>query len=201
MIVGDRHNCCLHVCRAHNVDDVGACWNREVCGGDECDLCTTRQGLGRNRVTLLSRGAIRDDAHRIDGLASSTCSDEHTNTRKIVICRKHTFDCRNNVSRFSEATGADIATSKAAFAGRDNDDATRSEQRQVVLHRGVFPHFSVHGRTNDDWRACRNERRCEQVIGITMGVGRDQSCRCWGHNNQIVVLTETSVRNGRGFIP
>jgi hypothetical protein len=55
VLIGAWHNGRFHFGSTHDIDDVGASRGWEVCSGDKCDFCTTRQCLGRNCVTLLAR--------------------------------------------------------------------------------------------------------------------------------------------------
>ena len=138
-------------------------------GGDEGDVGAPAGGHLGDRVALLARRAVGDDAHRVDRLPGAAGGDQHPHARRgRWACRRRRarrLGRGHDVGGIGEPSLADVAAGEATGLGVDHVHAAPAQRGEVLLHRGVLPHLGVHRRRHQHRGAGREQRGGEQVVG------------------------------------
>jgi hypothetical protein len=77
----------------------------------------------------------------------------------------------------------------------EDEDPPATQGGKVLLHRGLFPHFGVHGGTEQYWGLGRQQRCGKKVVRQSHGVSSNKMCRRRSHDNQVGALAEVGVRD------
>jgi hypothetical protein len=96
---------------------------------------------------------------------------------------------------------ADVAACETARFGIDDHDPAPAQRREVLLHRGVFPHLGVHRGAHDD-RCCRGQQGGgQQLVGDAGCVGADEAGRRRGDDDCVGALAHARVGNRVVAVP
>ena len=112
-------------------------------------------------VALLARGAVRDEAHRIERLAGAAGAHDDARARagRAGSPRPSRSRTRATITRgIGQPTFARVAAGQPPALGRDDLDAAPLQRGEVLAHRGVLPHLGVHGGADDHRRPGGQER-------------------------------------------
>ena len=133
---------------------------------------------------------------RVDGFSGAARRHTTTEPRKVEGVRVQRGLFRDNSSTHQpplRAPPGDPCRCHHRPSGplRGNDEHPSSAQDlEVLLHGGVFPHFGMHGRAEDDRCLGGDQGGTEQVGGAASSVVGNDPRRCGTNHNAVSGLAE-----------
>ena len=154
-------------------------------------------GDGRCRgdgVALLAGGAVGDIAHRIDRLVRRTGGDQHAPAGKRARRSELLFHRRDNLQRLGHAAKPAFAGLRhLAFIGAGESDAIGDELGEIALRCLVGPHQRVHGGSQQDFSARRQQDRGGKIVGMAVRHLRHQVGGGRRNHHKIAFAGETDM--------
>ena len=151
--------------------------------------------LAGEREAHPPRGAVADEAHRVDRLAGPSRGDEDVLVLERARLPEHRLGPGDDLLRLGHAADADLALGELAARRPDDLDAAREQQLVVRARRRVLPHPRVHGGRDEDRAVVREHGLGEHVVGQPVGEPRHRVRRQRRDDEQIGAL-EMRIRIG-----
>ena len=152
--------------------DAGRVGQRDV-GGHQGHLgAAGGRGAGQ-RVALQARGAVAEEAHRVEVLAGAAGGHHDLRPARSRLRRRRGPARRWQTSKISSGSGSRPLPVSAPVsrpsAGSMTRHAALAQRGDVGLGGGVLPHLGVHRRGEDHRAAGGQQRVGEQVVGQAVG--------------------------------
>ena len=175
-----------------HVADRRVALERDVRRHDDDLGSACRRGVGE-REPHPPRGAVAEEAHRVDRLARAAGGDQRPRTGPGPRAQVR-LDGGKQRGGLGQAPDPGLAVRRETAARRDEHvDPALAQRRDVRLGRRVFPHPRVH-RRRDDHRAARDERACGQErVRLALGELRDRVRRGRGDQEHVGRLGEREM--------
>ena len=172
-------------------------------GRHEGHASAAGSGLGRHGIPLLARGAVAQEADRVEGFTGAARRDDDVLAGQRAVsggrtssgAGEHSLAHGIQLLRLRETTRAGVLAGEAPGGGRDDVDSTLGEGRDIGLGGCVLPHLGVHRGRHDDRTARREEHVGQQVVGLSGGRAGQQVSGRGGHDDEIGLLPEPDVRD------
>ena len=123
----------------------------------------------RNRVSHFPRGTIADEANGIDRFARRAGGDDKPHAIKLSWRASRNSARKAMSSTFHKRPTPSYPQASIPSSGPMNSTPRAFKCFDVFLRGGVFPHFAVHGRRHQNWRARRERDGCQRMTGQAMG--------------------------------
>ncbi len=199
----------LHVCRGLHVDSVhrgghvlGQRQRRRRDQGHRGTPPGRRDGQG---VTLLARGPVRDEAHRVDRFTSA--SRAHHDVQALQVATTRVVPRRSS-TRPTMTPGsasrpfARVASRQPATLGRDDLDAALARAEPRLSRTEACSHISVcMAGQMITGRAGREQGRAQEIVGQARGIASDRVRGGRHHHDEISILAKPGVRDRRRLVP
>ena len=190
-------------CRPDDVD-AGRVGQRDV-GGDQGDLGAAGGGGAGERVALLARGAVAEEADRVERLAGAAGGDDDVPAGEVGRGRgaagQHPAADREDLGGLGQPALAGVGAGEPADGGLEDDDAAAAQGGDVGLGGGVLPHLGVHRGREDDRAAGGEQGVGEQVVGEAVGGPGQQVGGGRGDDDEVGLLAEPHVRHLVDVVP
>ena len=159
---------------------------------------------------MLSRRAVGEHAHGIDGLLGASSGDYHPATLRGSMTGEQVADVPEEIIRLSHAPTCFQPGSEMTDLRTDDDRPAAAQTFQVFLGGSMVEHAPIHGRGHQEWTVstARTEGKpsqdeqviCDPMCKFGDGIG---SGRC--DDEQIGGMTQpdmqdVSLRTPQGFI-
>ena len=167
--------------------------------GDQRDLGAALRGDPGDRVALLARAAVADEAHRIDRLAGAAGGHQQLAAGQVVrqgvVALQQQLGQGGDLFGFGEPARAAVRAGEPPGGGFEHHGPAAAQRGHVVDGGRVLPHLGVH-RRREQHRTSRGEQgRGQQIVGAAVhgpgqqvgGGGRD--------DDQVSLLAEGDMRN------
>ncbi len=172
-------------------------------GGDEGDLGPAGRGGAGQRVALEARGAVADEAHRVEVLAGAAGGDHHVETGEVLgggaavlaAAGEDVGGQGEDLGRVGQPALAGVGAGQAPLGGLDHDGTAGPQRGHVGLGGRVLPHLGVHRGREHDRTAGGEQRVGEQVVGQAVGRLGEQVGRRRRHHDELGLLADPHVRH------
>ncbi len=189
------------------MDDVDAGGVDESGGvaGDQRDIGAALCRDPGHGVALLSRAAVPDEPHRVDGFAGAARGHQHLDSGQVVgqciAAGQQQLGQRGDLLGFRQPAGAGVGT-RQPTGRRFQDDRAAAAQRGDVVDGGrVKPHLGVHGGCEQHGTSRGQQRRGQQIVGAARHGAREQVCGGRGDHNEVGFLADSDVRHLMDVVP
>ena len=174
-------------------------------GGHQGDLGAAGGGGPGQRVALQARGAVAEEADRVEVLAGAAGGDHDVATGQVgrrdaprASTSRQTLE---DLVRLGQPALAGVGAGQPALGGLDDQGAALAQRGDVGRGGGVLPHLGVHRRGEHD-RAARGEQRVgEQVVGQAVRGPGQQVGGGRGDDDEVGRLADPDVRDLVHVVP
>ena len=199
--VAARERLAGHVLGGRRLDHVHSYGraHREV-RGDERHLRPAPVRLGRERCAHAARGAIAEEANRVQRFAGTARGHEHADTVQLLAPLEQRRNALEDRLGLAHPPHPGLALGRIALLRADELDAPGPQRLDVRLRRRAPPHPWIHRRGRDH-RPVEGERGLRQdVVGQSVGELGQRVRRERCHDQQ-VGLDEVRVELARHLAP
>ncbi len=155
-----------------------------------------RQG-GRDRVALLARGAVADEAHRIDRLVGRPARHQRAPPRERRLRPEILLNGADDLHRLGHAPEAAFVLGERARIGPDPPHAARFQGFHVRDGGIVAPHAVVHRGGHQHRLVGGEQHRRGEIVGDALRHFGEDIRRRRGHDEQIGLLREPQMAHLR----
>ena len=188
----------MHYLDAGRVDQSGGM------PGDQRDLGAALCGHPGQRVTLLARAAVADEADRVERLAGTARGDQHLDAGQVVRHRIVPFQQKlgecGDLLRLRQPARAAVRAGEPPECRFEHHSATAPQRGHVVDGRRVLPHLGVHRRCEQHGTSRREQRRGQQIVGPARNGASQQVGSGRRDDHQIGTLADGDVRHLRDVL-
>ena len=184
-----------------DVDDVDAGGVDESGGvaGDQRHIGAALCGDPGHGVALLSRAAVADEPHRVDGLAGAARGDQHLDPGQVIGQRiaagQQELGQRGDLLGLGQPAGTAVRAGEPARRRFEDDGAAAAQSGDVFDGGRVQPHLGVHGGREQHRTTRGQQRRGQQVIGAPGDGAGQQVGGGRSDDHQIGLLADAHVRH------
>ena len=147
-----------------------------------------------------SRGAVADEAHRVDRLLGAAGRDDHVHSDQLLRVRERGAGLGDDLLWLDHPSGARCRrTSARPEAGPDDVHVALAQSRDVLLGGGVFPHLGVHRRRHHDRAIDHQQRGGHEVVGHTQCRAGERVGRGRGDDGQVCTRGRALHEERRGL--